>query len=154
MGQLHHFQQFGHFRFDGRGIWALAARQYGQAKGDVIEHRHMSEQGVMLEHKTDFTIASMQTADIGSVETNVPAGLMLKTGNNTQQRGFTGTGWPKQRHHLSGRDIQRDIVQHLGATKRLLNIGNLNAHDFPPDAGVFPDSLNATAPHSLKTRSK
>ena len=114
----------------------------------------MAEQRVMLEYKANLTIAGMQTAYVGAVKADVPAGLMLKPGDNTQQRGFTGARRPEQRHHLSGRDIQRDIIQHLGATKGLLNIGNLNAHDFPPDADVFPDFLNATAPHSSKTGSK
>ena len=57
----------------------------------------------------------------------------------------------EKRHHLTSRDIQRDIVQHLGATKRFLNIGNINAHDFPPVAGVFPGYSGATATHSLRT---
>ncbi len=108
----------------------------------------------MLEYKAHLTVARMQAADVGAVEADMPAGLMFQTGDNTQQSGFPGARRPQQRHHLPGRDIQRDIVQHLGATKGLLNIGNLNAHDFPPDAGVLPDSLNATAPYSLKTGSK
>ena len=154
MSQLHHLQQFGHFRFDGGRIRTLTTRQYGQTKRDVVEYRHVAEQGVVLEYKTHFTVAGMQTAYVRTVEADMSAGLVLKPGDNTQQRGFTGARRPQQRHHLSGRDIQRDIIQHLGATKRLLNIGNLNAHDFPPDADVFPDSLNATAPHSSKTGSK
>ena len=154
MRKLYHLQQFGHFRFDGRRIWALAARQYGQAKRNIVEYVHMAKQRVMLEHKAHFTVPGMQTAYVGAVKADVPAGLMLQPGDNTQQRGFTGARRPEQRHHLSGRDIQRDIIQHLGATKGLLNIGNLNAHDFPPDADVFPDFLNATAPHSSKTGSK
>ncbi len=108
----------------------------------------------MLEHKADLTVTGMQTAHVGAVKTNMPAGLVLKPGNNTQQRGFARAGWPQQRNHLSGRDIQRDIIQHLGATKRFLNIGNLNAHDFPPVARVSLGYVNATATHSLKTGSK
>ena len=105
----------------------------------------------MLEHETDFTVPRVQTAHVGTVEANMPAGLMLQPGDNPQQRGFPGTGRPQQRDHLTRRNIQRDIVQHLGATKRLLNIGNLNAHDVPPAARVFPDSPDATATYSLKT---
>jgi hypothetical protein len=88
MSQLHHLQQFGHFRFDGCRIRAFAARQHGQAKRDVVEHGHMAEQRVMLEHKAHFTIAGMQAAHVGAVKADVPAGLMLKPGDNTQQRGF------------------------------------------------------------------
>lgn len=88
MSKLHHLQQFCHFRFDGCGIRALATWQHRQAKSDIVEHRHMAEQRVMLEHETDFTVARMQAADVGTVETDMPAGLMLQPGDNAQQRGF------------------------------------------------------------------
>ncbi len=59
---------------------------YRQAKSDIVEHRHMTEQRVMLEHETDLAIARVQAADVGAVEANMPAGLMLKPGDNAQQR--------------------------------------------------------------------
>ena len=101
MRKLHHLQQVCHFRFDSCGIRALATRQHRQAESDIVEHRHMAEQRVMLEHETDFTIARMQAADVGAVEANMPAGLMLQPGDNSQQRGFPGTGRPQQRDHLT-----------------------------------------------------
>ena len=154
VSQLHHLQQFGHFGFNRRGVGSFAARQHGQAKGDVIEHRHMAEQRIVLEDEAHFTVAGVHPADVGTVEADMTAGLMLQTGDNSQQGGFSGARGPQQRNHLSGRDIQRDIIQHLGATKRFLNIGNLNAHDFPPVARVFPDWPDAIATYSLKTGSE
>ena len=106
MRKLHHLQQVCHFRFDSCGIRALATRQHRQAESDIVEHRHMAEQRVMLKHETDFTIARMQAADVGAVEANMPAGLMLQPGDNSQQRGFPGTGRPQQRDHLTRRNIQ------------------------------------------------
>ena len=101
MSKLHHLQQFCHFRFDRRGIRALATRQHRQAKSDIVEYRHMAEQRVMLEHETDFTITCVQATHVGAVEANMPAGLMLQPGDNAQQRGFPGTGRPQQRDHLT-----------------------------------------------------
>ncbi|MNE68713.1 hypothetical protein D3C80_1643900 [compost metagenome] len=106
MCQLHHLQQFGDFRFNGRRVRALTTWQHAQAKRDIVEHRHMAEQRVVLEDKTDFTVAGVQAAHVGSVEANMSAALMFKTGDNTQQRGFTRARRSQQRHHLSGRDIQ------------------------------------------------
>ena len=60
----------------------------------------------MLEHETDFAIARVQTADVGAVEANMPAGLMLQPSNNAQQRGFPGTRRPQQCDHLTRRNIQ------------------------------------------------
>lgn len=94
MGQLHHLQQFGHLGFNRRRIGAFAARQHGQAKGDVIEHRHMAEQRIVLENEAHFTVASVHPADVGTVEADMTAGLMLQTGDNSQQGGFSGARGP------------------------------------------------------------
>ncbi|MNE63421.1 hypothetical protein D3C80_1587700 [compost metagenome] len=59
MCQLYHLQQFGDFRLDRRRIGTLATRQHGQAKRNIVKHRHMAEQRVVLKHKTHFTIASV-----------------------------------------------------------------------------------------------
>ena len=90
MRQLNHLQQFGNFRFDPGGIWPFTLRQHRQAEGNVVEHRHMTKQRVVLKHKANFTVASVHPADVGTVKTNVPAGLILQPGNDAQQRGFPG----------------------------------------------------------------
>jgi hypothetical protein len=64
--------------------FGAAARQYGQAKRNIVEHGHMAEQRVMLEYKAHLAIAGMQTAHVGAVKADVPAGLMLKPGDNAQ----------------------------------------------------------------------
>ncbi len=84
MGQLHHLQQFGHFGFNRRRIGTLTARQHGQAKGDVIEYRHMPKQRIVLENKAHFTIAGVHPAHVGTVKTDMAAGLMLQPGDNPQ----------------------------------------------------------------------
>ena len=106
MSKLHHLQQFCHFRFDRRRIRAFTPWQHRQAKSDIVKHRHMAKQRVMLEHETDFTVPRVQTAHVGTVKANMPTGLMLQPGDNAQQRSFSGTGRPKQRDHLTRRNIQ------------------------------------------------
>ena len=101
MSQLNHFQQFGHFCFDGRRIRALTPWQDRQTKRDIVENGHMTKQRIVLEYESHFTVASMQTTDVGAVKTDMPAGLMLQPGNNAQQRGFARAGWPQQRDHLT-----------------------------------------------------
>ncbi|MNE04034.1 hypothetical protein D3C80_965560 [compost metagenome] len=150
MTQLHHLQQLGHFLFDRRGIRALTTRQHAQAKGNVVEHRHMAEQRVMLEHETHPAIARMHMADVGAVEAQLAAALVFQPGDNAQQRGFAGARRPQQRHHLTGGNIERDIVQYLGTTEELVDTVNLNAHDFPPARDVHSDVPDAIAGHSSK----
>lgn len=88
---MHHLQQLRHFRFNRRRSWAVASRQHRQAKSDVVKHRHMAKQRIVLKHKTDFTLTRVQAANVRTVETNMAAGLMFQPGNNAQQRRFTGT---------------------------------------------------------------
>ncbi|CAH0206323.1 hypothetical protein SRABI106_01646 [Rahnella aquatilis] len=89
MAKLHHLQQFSDFLFDGFSIRTLTARQHRQAKRDVVEHRHMAEQRIMLENETDLTITGMQARHVFTVKTQVSGALIFQVGDNTQQRGFT-----------------------------------------------------------------
>ncbi len=47
------------------------------------------------------------------------AGLMLQTGDNSQQGGFSGARGPSSAT-ISPEGISDDIIRHLGATKRFL----------------------------------
>ena len=150
MAQLYHFQQLGDFLFDRRGVRPLAARQHGQAEGDVVEHRHVAEQRIVLKHEAHAPVARVHVADVGAVEAQLAAALAFQPGNDAQQRGLAGTGRPEQRHHLAGSNIERDIVQYLGATEGLVDAVNLNAHDFPPARDARFDVPDATAARSSK----
>jgi hypothetical protein len=88
MSQLHHFQQPGDFRFDPGGVRTFTTRQHRQAEGDILKYRHMAEQRIVLEDEAHFTVTGVNAAHVGAMETNMTAGLILQTSNNTQQRGF------------------------------------------------------------------
>ncbi len=116
MGQLHHLQQFGHLGFNRRRIGAFAAR-HGQAKGDVIEHRHMAEQRIVLENEAHFTVASVHPTDVGTVEADMTAGLMLQTGDNSQQGGFPGRG--PSSATICPEGISNEISFHFGCDQTI-----------------------------------
>src|SRR5690606_11942687 len=84
---------------------------YGQAKRHVIEHRHVTKQGVMLEYKTNLTLAHVYMSGILTVKLHYPVVRLFKAGNNTQQCRLTAAGRAKQRHQFAGGKIQRDVVQ-------------------------------------------
>ena len=90
MRQLDHLQQLGDFCLDAGSIRSFTTRQYRQAEGDIVEHRHMAKQRVVLEHEADFTVTRMHAADVGTVKTDMAAGLIFQPGDDTQQRGFPG----------------------------------------------------------------
>ncbi|QTK79336.1 hypothetical protein AT6N2_C1619 [Agrobacterium tumefaciens] len=54
--EMHHVEKFGHaFAYLGFRR-AAGGRAYLQAESDVVGHRHMAEQRVMLEHETDIAL--------------------------------------------------------------------------------------------------
>src|SRR3546814_4482639 len=54
--QLHHVQQFVDLGCDLAFVRTLVPGLHAQAEGDVVEHGHVTEQGVVLEHETNVAI--------------------------------------------------------------------------------------------------
>ena len=55
--ELHQLQQLVHLAPDFRRSRAARARLHAQAEGDVLEHGHVPEQRVVLEHEADLPLA-------------------------------------------------------------------------------------------------
>ncbi len=63
-GELHEIEQFHHLPADFRLGGALRTRANPQAESHVLEHAHMAEQRVMLEHEAHLPLAHMAVAGI------------------------------------------------------------------------------------------
>ena len=50
-----------------------AARLHAQAEGDVLEHRHVAEQRVVLEHEADLALAHVRVGGVLAVEQDAAA---------------------------------------------------------------------------------
>ena len=83
-GQAHHLQRLVHARLDVR----LAHAAHFQAEGDVLRHRHMREQRVVLEHQADVAL-------VRRLERNIVAAHPDMTGRHGQQA----------RDHAQGRGL-------------------------------------------------
>ena len=53
-----------HFVFDLRFARAAGTRPHAQAKGYVVKHRHVPEQGIVLEHKADVAFTRVYAGGI------------------------------------------------------------------------------------------
>ncbi len=104
-----------------------------QAEADVLGHRHMPEQGVMLEHEADIAILHGMMRGIFRAEEDLAVGWKIQPCDQPQERRLAGTGRTKQRDQFAGRDFQRHVVQRGEAVEFLADIVDANFHR----AGAF-----------------
>ena len=109
--ELHQLQQLEHLAPDLLGGRPLRAPLHPQAEGDVLEHRHVPEQRVVLEHEADLALAHVAVGRVLAVEQHAAAVGRLQAGDDAQQRGLAAARRPQQRHQLARGERQADIVQ-------------------------------------------
>jgi hypothetical protein len=104
--QLHQLQQVVHLGTDDLFRRPLAARLHAQAESHVVEHAHVAEQRVVLEHEADVAFAHMGVGGVLAVEQHAAAVRRLEPGDDAQQRGLAAAGRAQQRDQLAGREIE------------------------------------------------
>ena len=89
---------------------AAAARRglHAQAEGDVLEHRHVPEQRVVLEHEADLALARVRRRSRPRrANRTLPASGVFEARDDAQQRGLAAARRPEQRDQLARRDVER-----------------------------------------------
>ncbi|KAG0926323.1 hypothetical protein G6F31_018430 [Rhizopus arrhizus] len=76
-----------------------------QAEGDVLEHRHVLEQRIVLEYEADLTLAHIDRGGVFAGEQHTAGIGRLQPRDDAQQRGLAAAGRPQQRHELARFDI-------------------------------------------------
>ncbi|MNN17370.1 hypothetical protein D3C81_1305570 [compost metagenome] len=104
--ELHQFQQRLHLLADLRFRGPLGARLHAQAEGHVLEHAHMLEQRVVLEHEAHLALAHMLVRGIAPGQHDLSRVGALQAGDDAQQRGLAATGRPQQRGQLAFVEIE------------------------------------------------
>ena len=113
--QLHHGKHF---------IHALANFVPGpflhlQAIGDVVVHRHMGKQRIVLEHGIQGAVFGGGMGNVMARQADCPGVWLLKTRHQAQQGGFAATRRPQKSDELAVQDVQVQRVQHGFVVKRL-----------------------------------
>src|SRR5690606_567642 len=106
----------------------LAARTHGQAVGDVLVHRHMLEQRVVLEHKANAPVADVQVGGVLAMEADTSAVRLFQPGKDAQQRGLTRAGGAEQRGQLAVVEGEADVVDSDKITETLVYLIDFNTH--------------------------
>src|SRR5690606_22001017 len=64
-----------------------------ETEADIVEHGHVPEQGVVLEHEADLAFLHRLGGGFLFAEEDTAPGGLFETGDQAQQRGLAGTGW-------------------------------------------------------------
>jgi hypothetical protein len=116
------------WRWNGGLVLTAGARLHAQAEGDVLEHRHVAEQRVVLEHEADVPFARAPRQRILAIEGNLAGIGPVEAGDDAQQRGLAGTGRTEQRQQLAIVDLEIDAIEGFEATELLDEIPDFNGH--------------------------
>ena len=81
-----------------------------QRKGDVLEHRQMWVQGVVLEHHREVAVARRLVVDPLVADEHVAGGDVLEADDHPQQRRLPTSGRTDQDHELAVGDVQAYVV--------------------------------------------
>ena len=126
--ELHQIEQ-AHDLSGDRGLaWPRALGTDPQAKGHVLEDRHVPKEGVMLEHKTDIARANVGVGRILAMKQDTASIRGLQPRDDAQERGLATARGAEQRHQLPRGNIEVQIITSRGGAKTLGEITDFNAH--------------------------
>ncbi len=105
--ELHQLQQLVHFVADHALRSAGRARLHAQAERDVLEHGHVAEQRVVLEHEADLAFARADVGDVFAVQHDRARIGILEARDHAQQRGLARARRPEQRDQFARGEVER-----------------------------------------------
>ena len=127
--QLHQVEKFSDALPNFVDSGALSTGLDPQPEGHVIEHGHVPEQRVMLEHEAHLALAHVGVGGVLAVEKHLTAVGGFQTRNDSQQGGFAAAGRPQQTHQFARGEIQRDSIEGHETAKPFGDVLHSNAHD-------------------------
>ena len=99
-----------------------------QPEGDVLEHGHVRERGVVLEHEPDAPVLRAHSGHVLAGDPDhSPVGL-LEAGDDPQERRFARAARPEQRGQRSLGDVERDVVERGEVAELLGDVLGLDPH--------------------------
>ncbi len=81
-----------------------------QAVGHVLRHRHVREEGVVLEDDADVALVGRQVVDDGAVDAHATGRLAHEARDDAEEGGLAAARGAEQGHDLTGLDGERDAV--------------------------------------------
>ena len=116
--ELHQLEQVVHLGLDLRLARALAARLDAQAEGDVLEHRHVAEQRVVLEHEADLALAHVHVGGVLAGEAgSLPASAVSRPAMMRSSVVLPQPEGPSSATSSPDVDVEADVVAARGSRR-------------------------------------
>ena len=90
-----------------------------QRELDVVGHRHVAEQRVVLEHEADLALAGADVRHVAPVQHDAAVVDRRQARDRAQQRALAAAGRAEQHEQLAVLDLRRDVADGRGAAKFL-----------------------------------
>ena len=101
-----------------------------QAVAHVPGHGHVREQCPVLEDHADATLLRTNVqagrADLRSTDADRPVVEPFEAGDRSQERRLAAPARTQQCHDLAGRDVDRDLLEHLDGAEPLDGVGDVD----------------------------
>ena len=91
-----------------------------QGEQDVLLHRHVGIQGIVLEHQADAPVLGGQLGDIVLTEEDLARGGLLQAGDHVQRGGLAAAGGAQKADQLAVGDLEGEIIDGNDFLTRLL----------------------------------
>ena len=88
----------------------------------------MLERGVVLEHEADVALLRRQAGGVDALDLDRAAVGVLEPGDDPQQRRLAAAARAEQRGELTGRDVDRHVVEGDEVAEALVDVADLDAH--------------------------
>ena len=126
-----------------RALRRCVARQalHRQAVAHVLDHVHVREQRVALEHHADVALGGAQRGDVLSVDEDGAGGGRLQPGDHAQRGGLAATRGAEDGGQRALGNLQVDALDHQGGAGVAVALGDLaefNADGTHGEAFVRP----------------
>ena len=99
-----------------------------EAEGDVLEHRHVPEQGVMLEDEADVPLPHGLFGDVLGVVVDRPRVRDFEAGDDPQERGLARSRGPEQGHERAPGRFDGHVVEGREGAEPLADIPGDDTH--------------------------
>jgi hypothetical protein len=94
-----------------------------QRERDVVPHRHVGEQRVVLEDDADVAVLGRHARDRASVDRNLALGRSGESSHHHERGGLARSAGPEERDELAAPDVQIDRIDRRRARVALREAG-------------------------------
>ncbi len=98
-----------------------------EAKGDVLAHRHVTEERVVLEDEADGAVLHALAVGDDAAQEHLAAIRLFEPGDDAEDGALPAAARPEERDQLARGTSEGDVVDDLGRAERLFEVADDDA---------------------------